>query len=265
MATGYAASGREMTVGGVMGRAFGAIGAAPLRFLGTSLLFSVVPATASKLISQGYAPIQPGANPAEVFASRPWGLLVGWWIVYFGLYLLAKAILIRTTAAVEDGAPTESFGETVAAALRALLPLLVATILCYLAIWVGLILLIVPGVILALVWAVTGPALVLERVGIVAAFGRSARLTKGARLRILGLYLVVFAVYVVLLFAMGLGAGLGFGATAFVQPSLLSQALGILVGAGFVTVWNAIQASLYLALRDWKDGASGEQLADIFA
>lgn len=70
MATRYAASGREMTVGGVMGRAFAAIGAAPIRFFGTSLVLSAAPALVSRLLVQGYAPIRPNATPVELFASR---------------------------------------------------------------------------------------------------------------------------------------------------------------------------------------------------
>lgn len=185
--------------------------------------------------------------------------------MYLALYMLAKAILVRTTATVEDGGDPEPFARTVTASLRVLLPLVVAAVLCYIGIWIGFILLIVPGVILTLMWAVLGPVVVLERVGIIGAFGRSARLTKGARLRILGLYLTVFLVYLVLLFAVGAGFGMGFGASGLARPALLSQVLGVLLGAAFLAVWNGIQTSLYLSLRDWKDGASGEQLADIFA
>lgn len=273
MATAYAASGREMTVGGVLARAFAAIGAAPVRFLGTSLVLSALPYALSTMIGRSAMRASTTASigavsPASALSAIPWGLLSVVWIGYFILYLVAKTILIRTAVAAEGEGRGETFGGTVAAAVRVLLPLAAATMLYFIGIWLGMILLIVPGVILALMWAVTGPVLVNERIGVFAAFGRSRRLTKGARLRIMGLVIVVFAVYLVFAFALGFaGHGLsGFGAaSAAASRSAVQTVLTAVIQTVFFTVWSAVQASLYLELRDWKDGVAGDRLADIFA
>lgn len=267
MATTYAAGGREMTVGGVLARAFAAIGAAPSRLFGTSLVLSGLPYALTSAIGRGAIRPSAAASPGSAFAAQPWGLLSAIWIAYFLLYLLTKAILIRSTAAADGERHGETIGETVAAALRALPPLAGATILYFLGIWVGMILLVVPGVILALMWAVTGPVLVQERVGVFAAFGRSKRLTKGARLRILGLVIVVFVVYLVFAFALGVaGFGMGFARPgAVVSPTVFAVVLSVAMQTAFLTVWTAVQTALYLELRDWKDGIAGDRLSDIFA
>lgn len=265
MATSDAASGREMTVGGVLGRTFAAIGAAPGRFLGISLGVSILSHLLSQLMLRNTPQPPPGAPPSAAFDSYPWGMMIVVWIVTMFLFMLATAVLIRTATALEDGAREEPFGQTLSAALRVLPALIGGSILSYLGIWVGMLLLLVPGIILALMWAVLGPVLVQERVGVIAAFGRSNRLTKGARLRILGLYIVVFAIYLVALFAMGAGVGFSYGMAAAGPPTTVATVLGIVVQSAFLAVWTAVQASLYLELRNWKDGVAGDRLADIFA
>ncbi|WP_438801690.1 hypothetical protein, partial [Enterobacter hormaechei] len=62
-----------------------------------------------------------------------------------------------------------------------ILPMIAIGLIAGIGVGIGLLLLIVPGVILWLVWAVVTPAYVQEKVGILEAFGRSAELTKGAR------------------------------------------------------------------------------------
>jgi hypothetical protein len=59
---------------------------------------------------------------------------------------------------------------------------------------VGLVLLIVPGVLLALAWSVAGPVLIEERRPLLECFGRSAELTRRSRLNILALALLFLGV-----------------------------------------------------------------------
>lgn len=60
---------------------------------------------------------------------------------------------------------------------------------------VGFIFLIVPGIILALMWALVIPVAVLEDTGLVDSIARSTELTKGSRLRILVIYLLYFFLF----------------------------------------------------------------------
>ncbi len=79
---------------------------------------------------------------------------------------------------------------------------------------VGFILLVVPGIILALMWALTVPVAVIEDKGLRDALNRSAELTKGNRSRVFVIYLLffilVYAIYMAwmlpVLFAIGLHA-----------------------------------------------------------
>jgi uncharacterized membrane protein len=81
------------------------------------------------------------------------------------------------------------------AGLVVVLPLIGLGILHSLAVAVGFMLLIVPGVMLYMMWSVAAPALVAERNSVFAAFGRSRFLTRGARWKIFALQLVIIVIY----------------------------------------------------------------------
>lgn len=165
----------------------------------------------------------------------------------------------------------EAIGRYAAAAPRAVLPLLALSILLTLAVWFGMVLLFVPGIMLAVMWSVAAPAMVAERIGVFASFGRSRRLTKGARWRIVGLCVLVFAVYWVAAATARIGNvavnGLQGGAAPGLRatPTIASLIVSAVLQTAFATLWTAIQTTLYVELRDWKDGPAGDRLADIFA
>ncbi|MCB9960047.1 MAG: hypothetical protein H6843_15725 [Rhodospirillaceae bacterium] len=113
-------------------------------------------------------------------------------------YSIAYWFAVRTyvLAAVDRRA---DYGNTASLVLRRFFPLLAASILTILAVMVGLVLLVVPGIILILVlWLVT-PCILVEGVGPIAAFGRSADLTRGHRVSIF--------LFLLLQLAVGLGVG----------------------------------------------------------
>src|SRR3546814_7670999 len=96
------------------------------------------------------------------------------------VYSLVQGALVRATIAHTEGRRA-SFGESAAAWLVVALPLSGLSILAAIGIWLGLILLIVPGIMLFCMWAVVAPALVEERTGVFGVFGRSRELTKIGR------------------------------------------------------------------------------------
>ena len=269
MATaGYAMGGRGMSVGSVLSRAFGVIGAAPLLFFGTSFVLAALPSLLFRLATP-LATVRPTfdgesalARALPVFLALSLG-----WVLFF---LAAQAVLFRATAAQLDGR-REPFGSYVGAAARSRLPLLGLAILLSLAVWFGLILFVVPGIILAMMWAVAAPALVIEGVGVFGAFGRSRYLTSGSRWRIFGLVLLVYAIYFIASALLGIGSlAAGFaagraGTPVAVQPTLWSTAISMVLQTAFVAIWTAIQGALFVELRDAKDGPSGDRLSDIFA
>jgi uncharacterized membrane protein len=118
-------------------------------------------------------------------------------------------------------------------------------------------------------WAVITPVLVIERTGVIDAFGRSRFLTKGARWRIFGLFLILIVIF--WLVSLVLGIFLATSGNIFAMAQAASHpSLAYLIGSTLVATftsafWATLQTSLYLSLRTWKEGPQSEQLADIFA
>ena len=262
----YATGGRAMTIGSTLSRAFSAIGNAPVVFLGTSFVLTALPMMLSQAITRTATPtaLVPGANPFG--AILPTAIAMS--VVWFLLYMLAQAMLFRATVAELDRRPG-TLGDYAAAAARATLPLAGLAVLMSLAVWIGILLLFVPGVMLAIMWSVAAPALVIERTGVMGAFGRSRSLTSGARWRIFGLVVLVFAIYLVAGAVLGVGSiAAGFAAARGgvpTTPTLLSTIVSIVLQTAFVAIWTAVQATLFVDLREWKDGPATGRLADIFS
>lgn len=105
-------------------------------------------------------------------------------LVVIGALVLVNAlsVWIAIYAYTLDGVGyAASFGKVVAAVLRSLPALVVASVLAMLAVLLGSMLLIVPGVIAMLVLWLVVPCVLVERVGPVTALKRSAELTRGNR------------------------------------------------------------------------------------
>ena len=253
---------QRMSVGRVIQRAVGAITLNPVVVLGLALLVGAIPGVLLTYIAvqtSGVSGAQPGSFPAlmsTIFLSTLFGLLVS---------ALVQGSLTRATIAANEGRKA-TFGESFAAALRVFLPLVGLSILFVLGMWVGFILLIIPGIIFLLAASVAVPALVVERNGVFPAFRRSGELTKGARWKILGLFLLLGLTYWLLSTLVGL-VGLGTYNAVDVSAGVpLPNLVGSVIVSTIVNMlWGTIQPSLYLELRQWKDGQSVDNLERVFA
>jgi hypothetical protein len=97
-------------------------------------------------------------------------------------------------------------------------PLLAVAILFGLGVGIGFILLIVPGVFLLTIWSVAAPVTVIERPGVLRAFGRSRELVRGYGWPVLGVIVLVFLVSIAVSIVAGLIATpLGDGGRTAVQ------------------------------------------------
>jgi hypothetical protein len=175
-----------------------------------------------------------------------------------------------TRAAVDDlsGAGVK-FGAAIGDGFRYFLPLFIVAILVTLGVWIGLILLIVPGIILALRWAITAPVVVVERDGPTRSMGRSAELTEGYRWPIFGLFIL----YVVLAWGVQIGMARVWASVAIGSgPELMGlgplglASLGVsAVISALITLISTVgTAVLYFELRRVKEGVGIEQLAAVF-
>ena len=99
------------------------------------------------------------------------GALLGSLVSIVAAFLL-QATLVKAVQDVRDGRADLSIGETVSAGTAVLLPVTGAAILAGIAIGIGLILIIVPGLFLITIWAVIIPVIVIERSGALASYGQ---------------------------------------------------------------------------------------------
>jgi hypothetical protein len=159
------------------------------------------------------------------------GALLGSIVEFFAAFLL-QAALVKAVQDVRDGRADLSFGETVSAATPYLWPVAGASILAGIAITVGLILLIVPGLFLITIWAVIVPVIVIDRSGAMASFGRSLQLVRGHGWYVFGTLVLVFLILIVVDILLG----------------LVFSALPVLWRTGLSTVVSGTLIAPYLAL-----------------
>jgi hypothetical protein len=159
------------------------------------------------------------------------GALLGSIVEFFAAFLL-QAALVKAVQDVRDGRADLSFGETVSAATPYLWPVAGASILAGIAITVGLILLIVPGLFLITIWAVIVPVIVIERSGALASFGRSHQLVRGHGWHVFGTLVLAFLILIVVDILLG----------------LVFSALPVLWRTGLSTVVSGTVIAPFLAL-----------------
>jgi hypothetical protein len=123
------------------------------------------------------------------FALLPLEILVG--TIAATLY---QGMVVGLVRDVQDGRRDSSTSELVNSALPVLWPLIAAGILSGLGIGVGFFLLVVPGLVLLTIWAVIAPVIVVERSGVLGAFGRSRELVRGNGWQVFGVIVVAFLI-----------------------------------------------------------------------
>jgi hypothetical protein len=247
--------------GRVVQLAFGVIGRHLALFVGLAIVIAIplfiFQLTVVNLALDAAAGVMD-FNPATLF---------GGFAVYLLCYVVVQGATIHATVADLTGRPV-AIGESLAVGLREFLPLIGIAILFALGVFVGLILLVIPGIILMLMWSAAIPARVVERTGILDSFGRSRALTRGNKWRIF----LVFVIFVVLEIALGMVIGaivLVFGvadaAAGAFAPTTIARAVGeTIVNSIVAIVGSALIAALYYELRVTKEGIGPEALASVF-
>lgn len=252
-----------MSIGRVFGRAFAAIGAMPGAIIGIVALFGAVPAVGLAYVSQ--AAFGATAGRAAILPHLFGVLFLS---VGVGTVLACVTQAMLTPAIVAHAREERSgFGATIAAALPALFPVIGVGIIVALGFSIGMILLLVPGIMIYIMWSVAPEAAVIERVGIIEALKRSQMLTSGARWKIFGLWLLVSIISWVVIGALTIIVGRHDSLVGVDTPAAFAGwAIVNFMQTLIITVCtHSIQASLYVELRDWKDGTPNDALAEVFA
>lgn len=147
---------------------------------------------------------------------------------------LYTGFVVKLVEDVRDGRRDFTAGELFSAGSRSAITLVLNGILRGIAITVGFFLLIVPGLYLLTIWAVTSPAIVAERCGVIESFGRSRELVRGEGWSV---FLTIFLAFLITVgvtaVALAIGSGLGVAGLIIlgIIASTLTAPIGALVAA----------------------------------
>jgi len=209
-------AGRRFDLGRVVKMTFGVIARNIGAFATLALLLVGTPSLVSGLVQLGMISRNglteaglPTYDAPMILAS-----VVAFVVTMLAGALMQAAIMKATVADLNGAKVTPMAGLGMAAQL--ILPILGLGIVMFLGFLLGWMLLLVPGMIVAVMWSVAMPVLVVERRGILASLQRSRDLTRKHRWPIFGIYLAYFIAYIGLylaLTAMG-GSAANIGDTA---------------------------------------------------
>ena len=149
--------------------------------------------------------------PAALAVFVPVAVLSG--LIYAGGVTLLGALLVAAIATIAtywfqgmvveaardilDGRRDHDVGSLLRSTAPVIGPLVLAAILAGIAVGIGLLLLIVPGLFLLTIWAVLAPVIVIERRSAIEAFGRSRELVRGHGWQVFGVIVVLFVIQLV--------------------------------------------------------------------
>jgi hypothetical protein len=161
------------------------------------------------------------------------GFVLGLLVILVAGYVL-QATLVKAVQDVRDGRADLSISETISAVTPSLSAVIGASILASIGIWIGLILIIVPGLYLMTIWAVIVPAIVIERSGVLASFTRSRELVRGHGWHVFCTLVLAYLVQIVVEFLLslifsGLPHVLGDGLSSVISGTLISPFIALIV------------------------------------
>ncbi|MCX7358972.1 MAG: glycerophosphoryl diester phosphodiesterase membrane domain-containing protein [Alphaproteobacteria bacterium] len=245
--------------GRVVSQTFGLVGRNFIPFLVLSLFFVGAPQFGIL-----YAQYTVGVGDPSLLFPLVWGGIL---ISMITTFVLQGAL---TRAAIDDlSGNGVKFGAAIADGLRYFFPLLIVGILAGLGTGLGFILLVVPGIMLAVRWVVSAPIVVVEKEGPTSALGRAAELTKGNRWAIFGLVLLYFVLSYVAQILVGLLVAAVAGQDQSMVGNIALASLVLAVSMALMTALLSLvstlgTASLYFELRRVKEGVSVDDLAKVF-
>lgn len=230
------------------------------------LLLGFAGALISLLVSAaflGFGLATGTADADAVFAANVG--VVGWALpslINMSIYGLVTALIIQLAYDAKLNR-SNSVGTYFSAALPALFPIIVLSIVVSILTTLGAFALVIGALWIYAVFYVTAPVAVIERGGF-GSMRRSAALTKEYRWSIAGLLVVVIVMAVVVQTV----AGFIIGALAFASGGLIGQfviAVSFAVVNGVAYAFGGIAAALtYARLREVKEGIAVDQIAAVF-
>ena len=251
----------EFSVGDILKLSFSEYFSNLPAFLPLSLI-AFVPSLAVLLLfdtSSLNNPVVPDPAVLTPFSAEYWELMA----VLYREYIVTLLSGIWLQAGLAFGVVRHLRGgssgylETFANSLRMMLAAVLVTLVVGIATGVGLLLLVVPGVIIALVWWVALPAAVVERSGF-RALGRSSQLTRGYKGQIFGLALILTILQMVV-------SSIVYMLTRTVMTDPIVGFIALqLCGVVLAGVWATAVSVTYHDLRVLKEGVDARAVARVF-
>lgn len=163
---------------------------------------------------------------------------------------LLQAALVKAVEDLRDGRADMSLADTLRAAQPFVGRVAVASIMAGIAIGIGFVLLIAPGLYLLTIWCLIVPVIVLEGASIGAAFGRSRQLVRGYGGQVFGTLVLVFVVL--------LAVNVVITVVLIALPPEVRNAIGGLVSGTLVSPFLALVVTLgYFRLLAAKSAPGG--------
>ena len=163
------------------------------------------------------------------------GILLGTLVSVVAAFVL-QATLVKAVQDIRDGQVDLSIGQTVNQALPYFWSVAGASILAGIAITIGLLLIIVPGLFLITIWAVIVPVIVIERSGALASFGRSRALVRGRGWHVFGTLVLVYIIMLVVNIILGV--------IFFALPHVLADGLSSVISGTLISPFLALVVTL---------------------
>jgi hypothetical protein len=218
------------------------------RFLAQFFVTAVVIFAVMDLLSA----LAESASDDSTVAGLLWGAISA--LVGIIGFFLVQGGLVQRACDLHEGRVERSVAETYRAAWPRLPALVAAGVVAAIAVVIGLVLLIVPGLILLTIWSMIGAVIVLEGVPASQSFGRSRELVRGYGWTVFGLIVITFLLVVIaeavirLLFAPLTG--------------FLEGYLGALVAHSLTVPFAAaVLTTAYFKLRDLREPTEARPVA----
>lgn len=268
----YQAPKPQFDFGRVINRTFAAIKNKPVIFLVTSLVIIGIP-----MFLIGLLPIFLGLtggiqSDPDVMSNMVMGTILA--SALTAIFLLVASVIMQGAlifAAVRDfNGEHATLGECLRIGLRYFFPLLGLGILVGLGVMAGLLLLIIPGLLLALGWSIAAPIMIIEQRGITDSIGRSWDLTSGYKRWILLLWIILMIISFIIGGIMGAFTLIAGDPTTILLEGgsnsyyILNALVSAIAQALTTMISTAGVAAIYYEIRQIKEGVGAESLAAVF-
>jgi hypothetical protein len=167
-----------------------------------------------------------------------------------------QGMVVEAAEDIMDGRRDHTVGTLLSSVTPVLGALIGAGVLAGIGIGIGFLLLVIPGLILLTIWALLAPVIVIERAGVVPAFGRSRQLVQGNGWQVFSVIVVLFLIQFVV-------SGVAVAITTAISGSFAFYSIGDLIGRVLIAPLTALAAAImYFELTE-RGGRSPSEPAPI--